>query len=183
MGDTIDVMVDLETMSTQNNASIVSIGAVVFSKEGVSAYDGFYRAVSLESCQKLGLHIEAGTVMWWMKQSSEARAALAGGSALATALQEFTAWVHQQMTHRGAISVRLWGNGATFDNVILRSAYAAAGLEPPWKFWNDRCYRTLRAQYPDLALPDRGGVHHNALDDAKYQAECAVVMLISGDNK
>lgn len=44
----------------------------------------------------------------------------------------------------------------------------AAGLEQPWAFWNDRCYRTLKAR-SELKIA-RTGTHHNALDDAKSQA-------------
>jgi hypothetical protein len=65
--------------------------------------------------------------------------------------------------------MRLWGNGASFDNAILAHAYARCGATPPWKFWNDRCYRTVAAL---TATPrQQGGTHHNALDDARSQAE------------
>lgn len=64
----------------------------------------------------------------------------------------------------------IWGNGASFDNVILANAYRAASIQQPWAYWNDRCYRTLKKRYLDIALR-RQGTHHNALDDAISQAE------------
>jgi hypothetical protein len=90
------------------------------------------------------------------------------GIGLGNALIHFAEWM------RGEVNV--WGNGAAFGNVILRSAYAACGLLPPWEFWNDRCYRTLKNLRPDIKL-ERSGTHHNALDDAITQAEHAVVIL------
>ena len=63
----------------------------------------------------------------------------------------------------------VWGNGATFDNVILSNAYKAAGMEQPWKFWDDRCYRTVKGLLPDIKI-ERLGTHHNAVYDAMSQA-------------
>lgn len=177
MTNLTDIMVDLETMSTSNDAAILSIGAVAFGKEGVST-ERFYTKVSLKSCQEHGLHIDAGTVMFWLEQSREAQQALLGyAPPLSDALLQFSHWI-------GAYGKpKVWGNGATFDNVILRNAYKTANMKAPWDFWNDRCFRTLKGLSPGVVLPDRGGVHHNALDDAVYQAECAVVLLNLGEIK
>lgn len=57
------VMVDLETMSTDSNASIISIGAVKFwlnvRQTEFTDDQLFYTAVSLKSSQEAGLHIKA----------------------------------------------------------------------------------------------------------------------------
>lgn len=72
--------------------------------------------------------------------------------------------------------LKVWGNGATFDNVILRGAYARTGHLCPWAFWNDHDVRTIvtlgRATGfdPKLDMPF-DGVMHNALDDARHQAK------------
>lgn len=70
----------------------------------------------------------------------------------------------------------LWGNGSDFDNVILASAYRSCNLEVPWKFWNNRCYRTVKALRPDIKI-HRSGTYHNALDDAVSQAEHLMRMI------
>jgi hypothetical protein len=88
-----------------------------------------------------------------------------GGVHLAEALREFSKFIE----FTGGRDILLWGNGAAFDNVILASAYRALRLTPPWKFYNDRCYRTMKAAYSDVKMP-RTGTHHNALDDAISQA-------------
>ena len=66
---------------------------------------------------------------------------------------------------------RVWGNGASFDNPILANAYRAVNLDPPWRFWNDRCYRTVKSMFGKNVKLERIGEHHNALDDAKSQAD------------
>ena len=157
------VMLDLETMGTGPNAAIIAIGAVEFDREGLTENE-FYATVSLESCAKVGLSIEAGTVLWWMKQDEAARNEFIGkqGFPVYEALQSFSKWFP-----KGA---KVWGNGAAFDNVILRNAYSVLGYDAPWPFWDDRCYRTVRAEAPTVQPVTRVGTYHNALDDAKTQA-------------
>jgi len=45
-------------------------------------------------------------------------------------------------------------------------------------FWNDRCYRTMKAQHRDVDFV-RLGTFHNALHDAESQAEHLLAMEIT----
>ena len=72
-------------------------------------------------------------------------------------------------------------NGAAFDNVILASAYRRNGTRQPWQFLNDRCYRTMKAQYPAVKM-QRNGTHHNAVDDAESQARHLIAMMTPKQN-
>lgn len=164
-----EVMVDLETLGNGSNAVIIAIGAVAFEPSSGQITSEFYVNVDPQSCVDAGLKMDVSTVMWWMKQSDEARAAFTKPSVpLEVALQMFKEWYPQ--------GAGMWGNGATFDNVILSNAYTLAGINRPWHFMKDRCYRTLKALRPDIKQ-DRVGTHHNALDDAKYQALHASKLL------
>ena len=166
------VMVDLETMSSRHDASIVSMGACVFDARGVGKT--FYRNIDLSSCQRLGLHIDANTVMWWLGQSEAARVSiLVNRIELSEALLDFSRWITENSAGSDA---RVWGNGATFDNVILRNAHNVCGIKAPWSYRGDRCYRTMINMLPPAAL-QRTGVAHNALDDAVYQATALVETL------
>ncbi len=159
------VMVDIETLGKGNNAVILSIGAVKFDPLGEGVIDSFYVDVDPESCQALGLKLDASTVMWWLAPEREAgRKALVDAKqiSLPEALYGFTDWFGEDKP--------VWGNGATFDNVILTSAFQACQIEKPWKFWNDRCYRTLKSLAPHIKL-ERQGTYHQALDDAISQAK------------
>lgn len=165
-----NVMLDLETMGNGPNAAIVAIGAVAFDPDtrSVDAERGFYRVVSLESSVQYRLQMDASTVMWWLRQSEEARSALTEnpGAELHHVLDQFGLWCTQQAP---AQEILMWGNGAAFDNVILRNAYREVGLPTPWSHWNDRCYRTVKAMAPGILL-ERQGIHHHALADATCQA-------------
>jgi exodeoxyribonuclease VIII len=158
-----NIMVDLETMGNRGNAAIVSIGAVRFDKDGL--HEEFYKVVDLESSVDLGMDMDVCTVNWWLAQGPEAQKIFSSSTpktSLKTALVAFQIFIG-----KGA---EVWGNGADFDNVILKSAYDAVELPLPWQYWNNRCYRTFKGMYKQVKL-DRTGTHHNALDDAKTQAE------------
>lgn len=157
-----DVMVDLETMDNKPTSAITAIGAVVFDvKAGLQSE--FYVKVDLQSSIDAGLTVSGDTVNWWLTQNEQARTEMAKkGIPLANALKLLAAWL--------PAGTKLWGNGASFDNAILSHAYAKVGMEQPWKFWDDRCYRTVKGMYPSIKM-DRQGTYHNALDDAKSQAE------------
>lgn len=153
-------MTDLETLGNSANSVIIAIGAVKFDANGLG--EEFYEVVDAESCVQAGLDIDASTVMWWMQQSDESRAAFKRkGIHIAEALQKFLQFCGSDD--------KVWGNGASFDNTILSNAYRKIPREQPWKFWNDRCYRTMKSLYPQVPMT-RQGTHHNALDDAKSQA-------------
>lgn len=161
---TTNIMGDIETLGTGRHALVLSIGACKFNATEI--VDKFHVAIDPVNAQALGLNIEAGTVMWWLDpERAPAREQLLKHERhdLVTALHGFASWI-------GDADATLWGNGATFDNIVLRDAYAAAGLDYPIRFWNDACYRTIKNRRPDIKLV-REGVHHDALDDAVSQAK------------
>jgi exodeoxyribonuclease VIII len=164
-------MIDLETWSTQPNALIVSIGACVFDPKGSDVGERFH--VAIEPRSMPGRHIDTSTILWWMSaEHTAAREAwLAERKVDAySALTGLSRWVRdQQIAAESTEEVKVWGNGAAFDNVILASAYRDLGIEPFWSYWNDRCYRTLKALAPQVRI-QRSGTHHNSLDDAVDQA-------------
>lgn len=176
-----DIMIDLETLGTRPSCVVLSLGAIVFNAETNLLGDMFYSVFHTYSQVELGLHENPETIAWWEKQSDAARrvleqAATAKDYPLAKVLGNFTTYLDEV----GNLSSRkLWGNGSDFDNAILAHLYHVAGLRQPWYFWNNRCYRTLKGVAGALAVkpPLRTGTYHHALDDAKTQAQHAMVMM------
>ncbi|WP_410700151.1 3'-5' exonuclease [Citrobacter farmeri] len=171
-----NLMIDLETMGNKPNAPIVSIGAVFFDPQSRELGPEFYAVVSLESAMKSGAVPDGDTIIWWMKQSAEARAAICIDDVMpiADALSELNHFILQHADNPKYMKV--WGNGATFDNVILRGAYERAGHICPLKFWNDHDVRTIVTLGrgigfdPKQDMPFDGDMH-NALADARHQAK------------
>jgi len=155
------IMLDLETLGARPGSVVVAIGAVKFDGEKIT--DEFYVRINAASCVQLGLQMDPETVMWWLQQADGPRLEITKPAAnLSVALLQFSAWV-------GTDEAEMWGNGAAFDNVLLVEAYRAAGQKPPWDFWNDRCYRTMKNLCPQVIM-QREGVHHHAQYDARDQA-------------
>ena len=162
------IMIDLETMGTRPSAAIVSIGAVVFDEHTLR--DQFYAVVDLQSAIDSGATVGGGTVMWWLRQSENARLALtdqASTRPIREVLSDFDSFVHRA---EGYNLEGVWGNGAAFDNVVLAESYRRLGTEPPWPFWLDRCYRTMKNLHTSVPVKHTGTAH-NALDDAVAQAK------------
>ena len=155
---------------------MLSIGAVAF--DNTKLGEEFYIVVNSESCIAAGLKVEQGTLNWWEGQSEAARTvlAMARHDDTSDSLHNSLVLFNQYLQKFGP-DVRVWGNGADFDNAILYAAYAAVGLRPYWKFYSSRCHRTLKALFPSVLIKRDGGTHHNALDDAKAQAAQAIQCL------
>ena len=171
----LNVMLDLETMGTSQDAPIVAIGAVFFDLETGMTGGDFYQVIDLESSGSYST-IDPATVKWWMKQNHEARKIFNDPDAgdLLDALVFFEEWLTQDGDQD---KLQIWGNGAGFDNVILANAYQSLGSKAPWKHWNNRDVRTMVSLGRDLLNFDPKkdmpfqGEKHNALDDAKHQAK------------
>jgi hypothetical protein len=173
------IMIDLETLSTRPDAAILSIGAVFFDIETGKLGDEFHCGIKMEDSNIYG-HIDPKTVGFWLLQSQEAREVInrmTGGDnafTLAEALQRFNQFFNLSTNPP---RVKVWGNGAGFDPILMESGYRRCGLEAPWKFWMTRDVRTIVDLGCDLIGFDPKkdtpfeGVQHSALDDAIHQAK------------
>lgn len=169
----LNVMLDLETLGLHADAAIVSIGAVKFDPYGTELgdhddkeYEPFYRALDLNDVvtqQKRS--VDGATLKWWLNQPYEPRAVFQEENqvTLLTALAAFWEWY-------GAESLPTWGNGAGFDNVILRNAFENTHGACPFSYYHDRCFRTLKALFPNVEYVKPSTPHH-ALWDAIAQAK------------
>lgn len=193
MRDLTHIMVDLETMGTVPGCAILSIGAVVFNPFLGTLEEEFMTVIDLESCHEALLVSDPSTQEWWSKQSPEARKVIElaeSGNAppLRKALEDFNAWQQRQGMKS---KLRIYGNGADFDNPILRVAYDAARVTPYAGGYGGRCYRTLKNLEELFGVSHRAhklervGTHHDALDDAKSQARhlMEIIARIRGNIK
>jgi len=175
MSDAFHVMLDIETLGLKTGSAILSIGAVAFDPvAGTIRDDTFYTTINTQSCIDAGLTIDPDTLQWWAKQEAPARKVLhdaANDSApsLAEAIDNFNQW-YQRVGGK-----LLWGNGASFDNALLRHAAHAVDRDLVPTTLDDRCYRTLK-EMTDIPIK-RVGVYHNALHDAISQAQHMITFL------
>ena len=165
------LMIDLETMGKNPDAPIISIGAIFFDPQTGDMGPEFSKTIDLETT---GGVIDRDTIKWWLKQSREAQSAiLTDEIPLDDALLQLREFIDE---NSGEFFVQVWGNGANFDNVILRRSYERQGIPCPWRYYNDRDVRTIVELGKAIDFDARTaipfeGERHNALDDARYQAK------------
>ncbi|EJO0120710.1 3'-5' exoribonuclease [Escherichia coli] len=165
------LMIDLKTMGKNPDAPIISIGAIFFDPQTGDMGPEFSKTIDLETA---GGVIDRDTIKRWLKQSREAQSAIMTDEIpLDDALLQLREFIDE---NSGEFFVQVWGNGANFDNTILRRSYERQGIPCPWRYYNDRDVRTIvelgKAIDFDVrtAIPFEGE-RHNALDDARYQAK------------
>ncbi len=174
-----DIMMDLETMGNTSTAAIIQIGAVRFDPDSGEIGAEFRHNIDLQSCLDHGLTVDASTIYWWMARSDAARNSVGhigdnSRQQIADVLLEFRKFI----TTSGTEPRRVWSH-ATFDFVILQNAYQMTRIGMPFGYNIARDIRTLLdlAEYDPFSRIPREGVHHDALDDARYQARYTVEAL------
>jgi hypothetical protein len=186
MSENLHIMIDLETLGTTADAVILSVGAVRFDLDIGVVSDGiaapanfFYQAINVG--QQEGRTISTDTLCWWMGQSEQAREVFSDPDRkpLFWALDELRDWINPQPDAMPTA----WSNGADFDLPMLVHAYDKLGINLPWQPYAGRCYRTYKNLPGARAIKvERQGLHHNALDDAIFQAQhlCAIHKALFG---
>lgn len=164
-------VLDLETMSKGPRAAIVALACVRIEQGTIT--DSLYHRVCLESSLQAGLVMDASTVNWWLKQDAPARAEVDGSQSsvlLAVAMNALDRFIKEG-------NALVWGNGSSFDNVIVRSALEVCGMGNLWHFWNDRDLRTLLDLYPEAKTLPFEGIKHHALNDACHEAKQLIMAM------
>jgi hypothetical protein len=132
--------------------------------------EGFSIRCSLESNMLLNRTVSAGTVLWWLTQSEEARNSLVNGKQvpLGLALSDFRRWIASQETK----ITRVWAKDPDFDVKIMQNAMKMTNEMWPFHFSDSRSVRTvIDLAYPEGDCPSIGkGTAHDAFDDSVRQA-------------
>lgn len=164
------LMIDLETLGTDPDCPVISLGAVFFGKEGL----GETFEINLDTALQIddGRRPSGDTIKWWMSQSDAAQKVFSEKSVdPKVALKKFKDFV---VSNCDIKKVKPWGRGASFDIPILEDMFKQYRLEVPWLFWNIRCHRTFTEEVFSGKGIKREGVYHNALDDAIHQANIVI---------
>lgn len=167
-----DVMIDFETFGNGKNALVVQVGAVYFDRYTGETGEELKINFDARSVVRSGGEIDADTVYFWLAQSREAIDSFTKGELLdvtqgIAALNDFlkkATWI--------------WSH-ATFDFVILTETLKRLNIKPNFSYRAARDIRTLVDLAGDNVKKDftREGVHHDALDDCKFQIKYCVSAL------
>lgn len=166
------LVLDLETLSTEPNALILSIGFAIVKDANIVAQNEY----RLRMSEQAHRHISHNTIKWWMDgDKAEAQRHLAQQP-------EYCVGVAADMLHNTVTTyapwdkVLVWGNSPSFDCVLLSNLYVDILKKPtPWKFWNERDMRTMRDMFPRGRTYPK--VPHSAMWDAVAEAEDLIQYL------
>lgn len=166
-----DAMIDLETLGNNPEATILTAGLVFFNRTKDIDPTGFEFVISPEH---LSGKMDYSTVLWWMEQSQEARSALL--RKLSSPMSNTELHVCEKIQevfydHSDPATIKVWGNGANFDITILESMFRRNSRNFPWRFYNVRCYRTVKQINLEILPEEFKGIKHDALHDAYHQVE------------
>lgn len=178
------VVIDIETLGTDARAVVFSIGAaqIRFDHSSMMVDRFFYSRLPVTpQLQKPNPRLkDLKTLAWWdsIKEEEERRKlshypnscvgsaqelalALSDTGSAESVLKSFADWL------RFFPACRVWGNGPSFDNAIMKNLYSDYCMELPWRYSNERCVRSfgvigrkLGVERPTPMIP------HHALFDA-----------------
>jgi len=165
-------MLDLETLSTRPDATILTFGACKFNPYGQEDIEkGIYFRINVDEQIQLGRHVDDNTVEWWSRQAEDVREeALGDGDRIS--LEQFT----QELNRFIVGANNIWAQGPVFDIVILENLYRQLEKPCPWQFWQIRDSRTLLSTHGDPREKNKAGLH-NALEDCVSQAQAVQYVL------
>lgn len=182
MSNRVDIMVDIETLGTGADATIIQISAIAFDIITGEHLSVFNEIADIEKNMKL--NVDGSTLKWWLNTDKELLTELlnSGEHSSETVLAHFIGWIKSQS--KDPKNIYLWGNGILFDNKLIEHQAEKMDWGYPIFYKNDRDVRTivdlagrklgisekeLKERYKDDSL-----VEHNAIDDVIYQINLVV---------
>ena len=162
----IHAMIDLETLSTNPNAVILTVGGVKFDPTTqMKPYSEMYFRVDVDSQTNMGRDVMQDTVNWWSKQPKQiSDEAFSDDNRIS--LDEMV-----KSINKFSVGVDVfWCQGPLFDYAILQDIYKQMGHPAPWQYWQIRDSRTLFSLVP-RDLNEKRQDLHNALEDCRFQAK------------
>lgn len=165
-----DVMIDIETFGNGKNALICQIGGIYFDRKTGETSKHFKVNIDARSVEKSGGQFDADTVYWWLSQSRDAIDSITSDPKfdITVAMNDFNDFLKD--------ADAVWSH-ATFDFVIVTETLKRLGIKPKFPYKVARDIRTLTDLAKVNTKKPRSGIHHDALDDCKYQiAYCVEAM-------
>lgn len=183
----MEIMFDIETLDTKPTAVVLSLGAVMFERDG-TVVDRFYRVLSIQEQIDAGRTVSESTLLWWLGQDHNAIAEAFAPvrRPVASALGEFYGWAKEKPV---ASITKFWANGPNFDGTILEDLARNFGALVPWGYNQLRDQRTLvDAAGFSISSHDPSiiGTPHTPVYDCEFQisviTECREILRRKQEN-
>lgn len=144
--------------------------------------------LDMEEQQRLGRELDIKTIQWWLNQNEAARNVMAivhDRKRVFDAVQAVDTFVrkHMDIAYTRENPVFILSSAPAFDMINVRSLYEVAGMEHPWRHWQEHSQRTLRKLCNHETIPPRSAEEfaHGGASDAEYQNKVLVAQMNSND--
>lgn len=178
----MDIIVDLETLGTDVDSTVIQIAAAEFDiTTGELVGDSFESCLDLAYCQDI--KVSGSTLSFWLKDKHNQQTLqeiLVNGKYCSESQMwnAFYSWLIKKSIECNG-ELKLWGNGISFDNMIIRHHLGKERYSQAVKFWNERDARTLVDMYCRKAnISDRDFKNsipnenkHDAMSDIIWEAK------------
>lgn len=166
-----DVMLDLETLGNGKNKCVCQIGACYFDRDTGEIGETLKINVDARSHVKHGGELDPDTVYWWLSQDKAAQQSILAEPKV-DVVEAFT-----QLNEFLAPAKAIWSH-ATFDFVTIQETFKQLNIKPKFHYRVARDLRTIvDAGKVSISKHIRVGVHHDALDDCRFQVGYCVASL------
>lgn len=173
-------MIDIETLSTENDAAIIAIGAVEFDLDNILQERIWTIDPRLASGRR-----DVSTLEWWQKQIEDnpdlAWRCWSGSSRENIVAAELFNWFNALKPY-GTDPHWVWAGPNTFDLAILKTWYHSQNMILPWDWRAGRDLTTLSRLADQLGIDYSGEKFegfeaHNPLSDCIKQARRCQIIL------
>lgn len=166
----MDVMIDIETLGTGLDATVIQLAAARFDINGVG--ETFTTPLNPQGQISKGRTWDFDTLLFWVQQPSCYQVwseAVNADHNTKAVLQRFAEW------YQAAPVEHVWAKPPTFDLMILEQVYRMYSVRVPWDHRAPRDVRTLMSLVPASCYVRRGT--HIALEDVKDQCQSVINAL------
>ena len=180
-----NIMLDLETLGTDADSVILSIGAVIFDDH--NTYEELNIVLDVDAQVEKGRTIDERTVKWWQKQKDASWIFNAPKTPCDKALKDFQKLFFTRM-NKEKRNIKIYANPISFDVSLIQSLFKTFNIQHPWRHWEVMDLRTMKYLYGhrcDIKNIPFTGIKHDALDDAKHQVKVAqeLIKVFRQDNR
>ena len=165
---TTHATIDIETLGTKPDTSVLTIGAVKFNPFTKEApHSDLYIRMDADEQLEAGRSVDEDTLIWWNKQPQEIQDEAFNPDGR-TSVEETLTQLNKYLVGVD----KVWCQGPVFDICILENLYRQYDKHFNWVFWNIRDSRTLFGLMPEDPRKKFKFAAHNALEDSRVQSIC-----------
>ena len=165
---TTHAMIDIETLGTEPDCVVLSVGAVKFNP--FNSEEPHTRTLWRPSADEQinsGRSVLESTLEWWAKQEEHVRE-MTFTEEGRIPVKDFAGDLNKWLTGVD----KIWCQGPQFDMVILENLFKQFDHHRNWAFWQVQDCRTIFNMMPTDPRKAIQQNAHSADDDAFWQAVC-----------